>query len=91
MQFNTLQYNTCIASNAIQYNITTDGKFIKLGSSYYTCAFYNMTAVDNHQVHRYPIGFKIYFCKFMANNITITKQIKSPSKIKAQYLLEKSD
>ena len=61
MQFgNVSQYNTCIASNTIQYNIITDGKFIKLGSSYYTRALYNMTAVDNNQVPRYPIGFTIY-------------------------------
>ena len=61
MQFgNASQYNTCIASNTIQHSFITDGKFIKLWSSYYTCALYNMTAVGNNQVPRYPIGSTIY-------------------------------
>ena len=76
-----MQYNTCIASDAVQYNIITDGKFIKLGSSYYTCALYNMTVVYRHQMPRYAIGFTIYFCKFMANNVII----KSPSKILQKF------
>ena len=92
MQFNALQYNTCIASNTIQYNIITDGKFIKLGSSYYTCALYNMRVVEKQPSAKVSNRvYDILLSKFMENTIPITKQIKSPSKIKAQYLLEKFD